>query len=125
MGYPWLINRGDPNHLLTGMILQVGTLLKPCLQAIYANDSWLSTQKRIRMSDINRFMGLRPYPGKPAGGKVQNLNEIAMVWGNPQYLDEETQTLGFFCSNTLAAHRLRANQPLHIRNAWVKLSMCS
>ena len=60
-------------------------------EAIYANDSWLSTQKRIRMSDINRFMGLRPYVGKPAGGKVHNLNEIAMVWGNPQYLDEETQ----------------------------------
>lgn len=67
-------------------------------------------------------MGLRPYVGKPAGGKVHNLNEIAMVWifrwGN-------SDPWIFFCSNTLAAHRLRVNQPLHIRNALVKLSMCS
>ncbi len=25
-GHSWLINGGDPNHLLTGMILQVGIL---------------------------------------------------------------------------------------------------
>ena len=26
MAFPWLINGGDPNHLLTGMILQEGVL---------------------------------------------------------------------------------------------------
>ena len=28
---PWLINGGDPNHLLTGMILQVGGVVKHLL----------------------------------------------------------------------------------------------
>jgi len=50
-------------------------LADPKSKALYANDSWLSTQKRIRMSDINRLLGLRPYPGKPAG---------AVAFGNPQ-----------------------------------------
>ena len=27
-GHSWLINAGDPNHLLTGMILQVGAALE-------------------------------------------------------------------------------------------------
>ncbi|CAL1157672.1 unnamed protein product [Cladocopium goreaui] len=58
-------------------------------EALYANDSWLSTQKRIRMSDINRLLGLRPYPGKPAGGKVRDLDIINMVWGNPQWIDPD------------------------------------
>ena len=51
--------------------------------ALYANDSWLSTQKRIRMSDINRFLGLRPYPGKPAG-KAFRPGDYNLVWGNPE-----------------------------------------
>ena len=30
MAFLWLINRGDPNHLLTGMILQVIPWVLPC-----------------------------------------------------------------------------------------------
>ena len=30
MGFSWLINGGDPNHLVTGMILQVGLQLQGC-----------------------------------------------------------------------------------------------
>ncbi|CAK9016510.1 unnamed protein product [Durusdinium trenchii] len=59
--------------------------------AIYANDSWLSTQKRIRLSDINRFLELRPYPGKPAGGKIEFPGDYNMVWGNPEWLIPEEQ----------------------------------
>jgi len=29
MAFPWLINGGDPNYLLTGMILQVPGILEP------------------------------------------------------------------------------------------------
>ena len=29
MAFSWLINWGDPNHLLIGVILQVGPLRKP------------------------------------------------------------------------------------------------
>ena len=29
MAFLWLINGGDPNHLLTGMILQVGKMVVP------------------------------------------------------------------------------------------------
>eukprot|EP00435_Cladocopium_sp_Y103_P058459 s374_g20.t1 len=68
-------------------------------EALYANDSWLSTQKRIRMSDINRLLGLRPYPGKPAGGKVRDLDIINMVWGNPQWIDpDEDQNYNLTCA---------------------------
>lgn len=55
--------------------------LIPKSKALYANDSWLSTQKRIRMSDINRLLGLRPYPGKPAGA----------AFGNPQWKHQRFQ----------------------------------
>ena len=51
--------------------------------ALYANDSWFSTQKRIRMSEINRFIGLRPYPAKPAG-KAFRPGDYNLVWGNPE-----------------------------------------
>ena len=30
MAFLWLINGGDPNYLLTGMILQVGFLISRC-----------------------------------------------------------------------------------------------
>lgn len=59
--------------------------------AVYANDSWLSTQKRIRMSDLNRFLGLSPYPGKPAGGKIKYPGRYNMVWGNPEWSRPEDQ----------------------------------
>ncbi len=32
MAFPWLINEGDPNHLVTGMILQVP--IQPSLSGI-------------------------------------------------------------------------------------------
>ncbi|CAJ1342647.1 unnamed protein product [Effrenium voratum] len=51
--------------------------------AIYANDSWASTQKRIRMSDINRFLGMKPYPGKPSQGVI-HPGWYNLVWGNPE-----------------------------------------
>ncbi|CAE7437971.1 unnamed protein product [Symbiodinium natans] len=51
--------------------------------ALYANDSWFSAQKRIRLSDINRFLGIRPYPGKPAG-KAFLPGDYNLVWGNPE-----------------------------------------
>ena len=38
MAFLWLINRGDPNYLLSGVILQVGNLpgtyLQSCLRQI-------------------------------------------------------------------------------------------
>ena len=39
MGFPWFVNGGDPNYLLTGMILQVGTKT--------ANQHWLVAEKNM------------------------------------------------------------------------------
>ena len=66
----------DPSTILPPL----SSSAAPETDAIYANDSWLSTQKRIRLSDINRFLELRPYPGKPAGGKIEFPGDYNMVW---------------------------------------------
>ena len=53
MGCLWLINGGDPNHLLTGMILQAGLTKKP-LDGHQNNTLSFNTSPRQKLPGPNR-----------------------------------------------------------------------